>query len=77
LWHIYYTFTEDAILRDTDRVEEGIQGQDPPKIVANASNIARRAYRVLQVAEQEAENSEDPAYVDQVKDSANVLRDSK
>ena len=67
---------EDAILRDTDRVEEGIQGQDPPKIVANASNIARRAYRVLQVAEQEAENSEDPAYVDQVKDSANVLRDT-
>lgn len=32
---------------------------------------------MLQVAEQEAENSEDPAYVDKVKDSANVLRDSK
>lgn len=67
---------EDGILRDTDRVEEGIRGKDPPKIVANASNIARRAYRVLQVAEQEAENSEDPAYVDRVRDSANVLRDT-
>lgn len=77
IWFSFFFLSEEAILRDTDRVEEGIRGRDPPKIVANASNIARRAYRVLQVAEQEAENSEDPAYVDKVKDSANVLRDSK
>ncbi|VDH90561.1 vinculin-like isoform X13 [Mytilus galloprovincialis] len=67
---------EEGILRDTDRVEEGIRGKDPPKIVANASNIARRAYRVLQVGEKEVENSEDPAYIDRVRDSANTLRDT-
>lgn len=65
---------EEGILRDTERVEEAIQMKDPPRIGAHASNIARRANRVLQVAQQEAENSEDPKYVDHVNQAASNLR---
>ncbi|XP_078333944.1 vinculin-like isoform X16 [Crassostrea virginica] len=65
---------EEGILRDTERVEDAIQMKDPPRIGAHASNIARRANRVLQVAQQEAENSEDPKYVDHVNEAASNLR---
>ena len=68
---------EEGILRDTERVEDAIQMKDPPRIGAHASNIARRANRVLQVAQQEAENSEDPKYVDHVNEAASNLRSSK
>ncbi|XP_033751423.1 vinculin-like isoform X12 [Pecten maximus] len=65
---------EEAILRDTDRVEDGIRTNDPAKMVTNGSNIARRANRVLQVAHTEAENSEDPQFVDQVNHAAENLK---
>ncbi|XP_060072374.1 vinculin-like isoform X1 [Ylistrum balloti] len=65
---------EEAILRDTDRVEDGIRTNDPAKMVTNGSNIARRANRVLQVAHTEAENSEDPRFVDQVNHAAENLK---
>ncbi|KAL5006317.1 hypothetical protein ScPMuIL_015123 [Solemya velum] len=67
---------EEGILRDTERVEEGIRASDSPKIVQNASNVARRANRVLQVAQQEAENSEDPVFVDSVSSAAENLKRS-
>lgn len=67
---------EVAILRDTDRIEDGIRTVDSPLIVANASNIARRANRVLQVAEMEAQNSEDPLFVDRVNEASADLRDT-
>ncbi|XP_052798610.1 vinculin-like isoform X3 [Mya arenaria] len=65
---------EEGILRDTERVEDGIRTRDSPKIVTNASNIARRANRVLQVAQQEADNSEDPNFVDNVNRASEQLR---
>ncbi|GFO01226.1 vinculin [Plakobranchus ocellatus] len=66
---------EEAILRDTERVEDGIQARDSPQIAQGASNIARRANRVFQVAEMEAQNSEDPAFVDRVNEaSAKLLK---
>ena len=69
--------SEEGILRDTERVEDGIRTVDSPKIVTNASNIARRANRVLQVAQQEAENSEDAAFVDNVNHASEQLKASK
>lgn len=72
-----FTLSEEGILRDTERVEDGIRTVDSPKIVTNASNIARRANRVLQVAQQEAENSEDPAFVDNVNRASEQLRSSE
>ena len=58
-------------------MEDGIRTVDSPKIVTNASNIARRANRVLQVAQQEAENSEDAAFVDNVNLASEQLKASK
>ena len=68
---------EEGILRDTERIEDGIRAQDSPQIAQGASNIARRADRVLQVAEMEAQNSEDPTFVDRVNEASDKLSASK
>ena len=69
--------TEEGILRDTDRTEQAIRNNDPAGVVNNTSSIARRANRVLQVAQQEADNSEDPRFVDQVNAAIRDLRSSQ
>jgi len=69
--------TEEGILRDTDRTEQAIVNSDPTAIVNNTSSIARRAHRILQVAQSEADNSEDPQYVARVNDTVNRLRNSE
>ena len=71
------SFTEEAILRDTEKAEQAIKRCDPPGIVGATSSIARRANRVLQMAQQEADNSEDPRFVEQVNESVRKLRSSK
>jgi vinculin len=50
---------------------------DAPGVVNNTSSIARRANRVLQVAQQEADNSEEPKFVDRVNSSIRQLRASE
>ncbi|RUS74720.1 hypothetical protein EGW08_017516, partial [Elysia chlorotica] len=64
---------EEGILRDTERIEDGIRARDSPQIAQGASNIARRADRVLQVAEMEAQNSEDPTFVDRLNQASDKL----
>ena len=73
---IYFFTSEEGILRDTDRTEHAIANLDAPSIVNNTSSIARRAHRILQVAQSEADNSEDPQFVDRVNDSVDQLRNS-
>ena len=68
---------EEGILRDTDRTEHSIKAADAAGVVNNTSSIARRANRVLQVAQQEADNSEDPKFVDRVNDAIRQLRHSE
>jgi len=67
---------EEGILRDTDRTEQAIANVDPASVVSNTSNIARRAHRILQVAQSEADNSEDPQFVDHVNSAVDRLRGS-
>ncbi|XP_050409057.1 vinculin isoform X7 [Patella vulgata] len=67
---------EEAINKDTDRIEEGIRSGDVPKIVNNTGDIARRANRILQVAQQEAENSEDPQFLARVNAASQNLKQS-
>ena len=45
--------------------------------MTNSSSIGHMANRVLQVAQQEVNNSEDPKFVDQVKQSIEQLRASE
>ena len=73
----FITVTEEAILRDTERTEQAIKANDSAGIVNATSSIARRANRVLQVAQQEADNSEDPAFVDRVNGAVRDLRASE
>lgn len=68
---------EEGILRDTERTEQSIREVDPQGVVANTSNIARRANRVLQVVQHEADNNEDPKFIDRVNSSIQQLRASK
>lgn len=67
---------EEGILQDTDRTEQAVMNLDAPGIVNNTSSIARRAHRILQVAKSEADNSEDPQFVERVNDTINDLRNT-
>jgi vinculin len=73
---IHGVYSEEGILRDTDRTEQAIANTDAAGIVNNTSSIARRAHRILQVAQSEADNSEDPLFVDRVNETVNQLRNS-
>ena len=73
---LFLFISEAAILRDTERTEDAIKNNDQRGVVNNTSSIARRANRVLQVAQQEADNSEDPQFVDRVNDAIRQLRSS-
>ena len=74
---LFFPLTEEGILHDTDHTEMSIKQGDAAGVVDHTTSIARRANRVLQVAQQEADNSEDPAFVDRVNSSRHMLRDSK
>jgi len=52
--------------RYTDKCEEAVRDADAQKMVDNTSSIARSANRVLMVAKNEADNSEDPPFVSRI-----------
>jgi len=68
--------TEDLMRRCTAECEEAIGRGDAQSHVDGTSQIARLANRVLMVAKQEADNSEDQAFIGRVNDAANVLQTS-
>lgn len=57
--------------------EEAIKNKQPQKMVDNTSAIARLANRVLLVAKQESDNSEDPNFIDDVNRAFDSLQSSK
>lgn len=56
--------------------EEAIKNQNPQKMVDNTSSIARLANRVLTVAKQESDNSEDPMFIDEINRASDALQHS-
>ncbi|XP_055922051.1 vinculin [Eupeodes corollae] len=56
--------------------EDAIHNKQPQKMVDNTSNIARLVNRVLLVAKQEADNSEDPVFTVKLNEAANRLENS-
>ncbi|XP_037933201.1 vinculin-like [Teleopsis dalmanni] len=56
--------------------EDAIHAKQPQKLVDNTSNIARLINRVLLVAKQEGDNSEDPLYTAKLNTSINRLESS-
>lgn len=58
--------SEEQMRKHTFLCEEAIKNKHPQKMVDNTSAIARMANRVLLVAKQECDNSEDPNFIDNV-----------
>lgn len=70
-------YLEDNIQEHTKACEDSIANCAPQKMVENTSSIARLANRVLMVAKQESDNSEDPYFVERVNQAADLLQSSK
>ena len=65
---------ESSIIRDTYKTQTAVQEKNSMAIIMNALNIGRRANRIMQVAGQEAENSEEFSFVERIIDANNSLK---
>lgn len=68
--------SEEQMKKHTFLCEEAIKNRQPQKMVDNTSAIARLANRVLLVAKQESDNSEDPSFIDEVNRASDSLQNS-
>ncbi|XP_043266466.1 vinculin isoform X2 [Venturia canescens] len=66
--------SEEQMQKHSFLCEEAIAKTHPQKMVDNTAAIARLANRVILVAKQESDNSEDPAFIQRVNHSADVLQ---
>ncbi|XP_060534297.1 vinculin isoform X4 [Cylas formicarius] len=66
--------SEEQMKKHTFLCEEAIKNRQPQKMVDNTSAIARLANRVLLVAKQESDNSEDPNFIEEVTRAAEALQ---
>ncbi|XP_014239682.1 vinculin isoform X2 [Cimex lectularius] len=66
--------SEEHMQKHTVLCEDAIANADAEKMVEHTTAIARFANRVLQVAKQEAENSEDPIFIAAVNKAADYLQ---
>lgn len=65
--------SEEQMQKYTFLCEEAIRNKQPQKMVDNTSNIARLVNRVILVAQQEKDNSEDPQYIAKLAAATNKL----
>lgn len=68
--------SEDHMQVHVKLCEDAIHNKQPQKMVDNTSNIARLVNRVLLVAKQEADNSEDPVFTAKLNSATNHLENS-
>ncbi|XP_022907077.1 vinculin isoform X6 [Onthophagus taurus] len=68
--------SEDQMKKHTFLCEEAIKNKQPQKMVDNTSAIARLANRVLLVAKQESDNSEDPGFIDEINGATEEVQNS-
>nr|XP_023029953.1 vinculin isoform X3 [Leptinotarsa decemlineata] len=66
--------SEEQMKKHTFLCEEAIKNKQPQKMVDNTSAIARLANRVLLVAKQECDNSEDPNFIENVNKTSDLLQ---
>ncbi|XP_071853620.1 vinculin-like isoform X12 [Apostichopus japonicus] len=65
--------SEESIKQDSEEVASAIRERNSANIVLKGGNIARKARRIVTVANKEADNSEDPEFVNNVKDATKKL----
>nr|CAD7196506.1 unnamed protein product [Timema douglasi] len=70
----FIKMSEEQIQKHTILCEESIRKSQPQKMVDNTSSIARLANRVLMVAKQESDNSEDPKFISRVNQASDSLQ---
>ncbi|XP_014602563.1 PREDICTED: vinculin isoform X6 [Polistes canadensis] len=68
--------SEEQMQKHTYLCEEAIAKSYPQKMVDNTAAIARLADRVILVAKQESDNSEDPAFIQRVNQATDALQNS-
>ncbi|XP_011873615.1 PREDICTED: vinculin isoform X5 [Vollenhovia emeryi] len=68
--------SEEQMQKHTFLCEDAIAKALPQKMVDNTAAIARLANRVILVAKQESDNSEDPAFIQRVNHATDVLQSS-
>lgn len=59
----FFESSEDAIRNDLSDLKAAVANEEPQQIAAKTSSAARRANRVVTVAQMEMDNSEDPQYI--------------
>lgn len=69
--------SEEQMQKHSFLCEEAIAKGLPQKMVDNTASIARLANRVILVAKQESDNSEDPAFIQRVNHATDVLQNSE
>ncbi|KAK6639942.1 hypothetical protein RUM43_008219 [Polyplax serrata] len=65
--------SEEQMKKHTVLCEDAIKKNQPQKMVDNTSAIARLANRVLMIAKQEADNSEDPNFISRVNNASDQV----
>ncbi|CAG9818715.1 unnamed protein product [Phaedon cochleariae] len=68
--------SEEQMRKHTFLCDDAIKNKQSQKMVDNTSAIARLANRVLLVAKQESDNSEDPNFIDNVSRTSELLQNS-
>ena len=68
--------SEEQMQKHSFLCEEAFRNKQPQKMVDNTSSIARLANRVLLVAKQEADNSEDPEFINNLLNASDKLQNS-
>ncbi|XP_076630408.1 vinculin isoform X8 [Colletes latitarsis] len=68
--------SEEQMQKHSFLCEEAIVKSHPQKMVDNTAAIARLANRVILVAKQESDNSEDPAFIQRVNQATDILQNS-
>nr|XP_031842680.1 vinculin isoform X13 [Nomia melanderi] len=68
--------SEEQMQKHSFLCDEAIAKGHPQKMVDNTAAIARLANRVILVAKQESDNSEDPAFIQRVNYATDVLQNS-
>ncbi|XP_076295915.1 vinculin isoform X4 [Lasioglossum baleicum] len=68
--------SEEQMQKHSFLCEEAIAKSHPQKMVDNTAAIARLANRVILVAKQESDNSEDPAFIQRVNYATDILQSS-
>jgi len=72
---MFIKVSESLIVREAHRIQAHIKASDSQAILASNNNIVRLASRIVEVAQQEVDNSEDDQYKTDIYATNQCLKD--